>query len=299
MPPLISIVLPTYNGSRFLSAAIQSCLDQTFRDWELIIVDDASTDATPTVVSQFVAMDTRIRNIRHEQNRKLPAALNSGFAQSQGEFLTWTSDDNLFCPRALETMVGFLNAHHGTDIVYSGYTVINENSEPLGHRPPRPIEEICHGNPVGCCFLYRRAVHEELGGYAEDLFTAEDYDFWLRAARTFAFTMLNEDLYRYRLHAASLTGSKAEAIRRATMQTLSRNLPRLKFLKRKHRALGYTKLAALAREGNQMRAARQFLLTALLTAPSVPLSIRGWRWVCYTLVAPQGLQRSWLTVRVK
>jgi cellulose synthase/poly-beta-1,6-N-acetylglucosamine synthase-like glycosyltransferase len=70
----VSIVLPTYNGSRFLSAAIQSCLDQTFRNWELIVVDDASTDQSPEIIAAYRAKDSRIRSVRHETNKKLPAA---------------------------------------------------------------------------------------------------------------------------------------------------------------------------------------------------------------------------------
>ena len=88
--PLVSIVLPTHNGARYLEQAVQSCLDQTYRNWELIIVDDASTDETPALIARLVAADSRIRSIRNEVNQKLPGALNTGFAQARGEYLTWT-----------------------------------------------------------------------------------------------------------------------------------------------------------------------------------------------------------------
>jgi glycosyltransferase involved in cell wall biosynthesis len=107
--PLVSIILPTYNGSRFLERAIQSCLGQTYFSIELIIVDDASTDSTPEILARAVKQDTRVRVIWHDRNRKLPAALNTGFSEAKGEFLTWTSDDNEYLPNAIEQMVDFLN----------------------------------------------------------------------------------------------------------------------------------------------------------------------------------------------
>ena len=84
--PVVSIVLPTYNGSTYLGEAIESCLAQTYPAWELIIVDDCSTDATPALLAQYAARDQRIRVIRHEENRKVPGALNTGHAAARGSY---------------------------------------------------------------------------------------------------------------------------------------------------------------------------------------------------------------------
>src|SRR5215468_4846876 len=99
--PLVSVVLPTYNGSRYLRGAVESVLAQTLADFELIVVDDCSTDATPALVAELAARDPRIIAVRHEANRKLPGALNTGFARARGRYFTWTSDDNLYAPAAL------------------------------------------------------------------------------------------------------------------------------------------------------------------------------------------------------
>ena len=107
-------------------AAIQSCLDQTYPNWELIIVDDASTDDTPVRIAQYVAGDSHLRSVRHETNRRLPAALNTGFSQAKGDYLTWTSDDNCYRPNALTEMVAFLESEPEVDIVYTDYTEIDE-----------------------------------------------------------------------------------------------------------------------------------------------------------------------------
>ena len=92
--PLISIVLPSYNGARYVCESIDSCLRQSYHNWELIIVDDASTDDTPSIIAEYVARDHRIRSIRNAVNRRLPGSLNIGFADASVQFLTWTSDDN-------------------------------------------------------------------------------------------------------------------------------------------------------------------------------------------------------------
>src|SRR5688572_20908989 len=109
---MVSIVLPTFNGSRYLAESIESCLAQTYRAWELIIVDDCSTDETPSIIKSFEARDSRIRSIRNQKNLKLPGSLNAGFAEAKGALFTWTSDDNLYRPNALEVMVAEIESPH-------------------------------------------------------------------------------------------------------------------------------------------------------------------------------------------
>src|ERR1043165_1952652 len=94
--PVISIVLPSFNGSTYLSKSIDSCLSQTYSNLELILVDDASTDDTPRIMQQYAAQDSRVRVLQNATNRKLPASLNIGFRAARGRYLTWTSDDNLY-----------------------------------------------------------------------------------------------------------------------------------------------------------------------------------------------------------
>jgi len=128
--PLISVVLPTYNGARHLTEAIESCLNQTWRNLELIIVDDCSSDETPEIIKRYAAKDERVRPIRHTTNRQLPAALNSGFAQAQGRYCTWISDDNLYDRDALEKMASFLVRNAKVSVVYASYSRIDEAGRP-------------------------------------------------------------------------------------------------------------------------------------------------------------------------
>ncbi len=119
--PVISIVLPVYNGRKYVKESIASCLNQTFSDFELIIVDDCSQDQTPAIIDELARTDSRIKVIRNERNQKLPASLNIGFKQARGIYHTWTSHDNAYLPAALEEMLEFLQKHSHIDIVYCDY----------------------------------------------------------------------------------------------------------------------------------------------------------------------------------
>ncbi|MGE3908153.1 MAG: FkbM family methyltransferase [Chloroflexota bacterium] len=222
--PLVSIILPTYNGSAYLDGALRSCLNQTYRNLELIVVDDCSTDDTPNILRRWAEKDARIRVVTHETNKKLPGALNTGFAHARGEYLTWTSDDNLYEPQALERMVGVLTAQPDVSVVYATYSVIDDAGQVINTMPAKPPSELVLGNVVGACFLYTKAVQEAIGPYDEAIFLAEDYDFWLRAAQRFQFAPLNTDLYAYREHQKSLSASRCIEFSAAYCKAVSKSL---------------------------------------------------------------------------
>lgn len=224
-PPRVSMVMPVHNGARWLADAIDSVLAQTFTDFELLLVDDASRDASPAIMADAAARDARVRLLRLDANVGLPAALNHGFAAARGELHSWTSDDNLLRPQMLGRLVATLDAHAEADIVHADFTLIDESGAELGRSRVGPIERLLYGNNVGACFLYRARVTEALGGYDTQLFGVEDYDFWLRAAQRFGFVALHEDLYIYRKHGGSLTSQRAEQIQALTAEVVERALP--------------------------------------------------------------------------
>lgn len=198
--PLVSIVLPTYKRAGVLPQAIRSVLGQTYPKWELIVVDDNSPDNTPEVVKSF--SDARIRYVRNEPNLKLPRALNKGFSLARGDYLTWTSDDNLFADNAIEKMVARLQAGN-CDFVYADYYLFSEQDaegRPLDiHHDRLPDSvQLEKGNHIGACFMYTRRVFEEIGDYDPELFLVEDYDYFIRASQRFRFCHLPEALYYFR-----------------------------------------------------------------------------------------------------
>jgi hypothetical protein len=204
----VSIVLPTYNGSRYIRQSLDSCLQQTFANFEVLVVDDGSSDDIRGIVDGY--SDARIRYIRHPRNRGLAEALNTGFRNARGEYLTWTSDDNYYERDAIEEMVRFLETYGDVDFVYADSFVIDDEGNAAQHAPvfrTGPVQSLERDNFIGACFLYRRAVYERTGDYDANLRLVEDYDYWLRVAGHFTMQRLARPLYHYRYHQQSLTST--------------------------------------------------------------------------------------------
>lgn len=242
--PLVSIVLPTYNGARFIRQSIDSCLRQTYTNFELIIVNDCSTDETPAIIEEYAKADARIKIIHNKVNKKLPGSLNIGFNAASGRYFTWTSDDNYYAPEAIASMVKVLEQNPQADIVYTDYYIIDDRDRILRVMHFNDVNESFHTwEGCGACFLYKREVHERNGGYDESAFLIEDYDFFLRAIMHSKFYYYKtHELYYYRHHAQSLTSTMAAAVFDVQKITVERRLPKLvKHLSRKDEMLLYRK----------------------------------------------------------
>jgi glycosyltransferase involved in cell wall biosynthesis/SAM-dependent methyltransferase len=279
--PLVSIVLPTYNGSRYLEQSVQSCIAQTYGNWELIVVDDGSNDETAKIIAGYVNRDQRIRSVTHKRNRGLPAALNTGFANSKGAYLTWTSDDNLYEPEALQLMVNYLEDYPEIAMVCCDVKTIDSAGHQLELWRSLLADEP-GGLCIQGCFLYRRRVYESVGDYDEELFLVEDYDYWLRVNRSFRIARLEGvSPYKYRLHRKSLTGRwglKAKLqVPRAEAKHFAAPHERNNYL-----ANAYWKASRDSRDKGDLRAAWQF---ALLCVSQRPQSDRFIYWKATASVA--------------
>ena len=206
--PKVSIVLPVYNGAKFLRGSIQSCLSQMHGDLELIIVDDCSTDATSDIVRSFE--DKRIVYVRNETNQRLPRSLNIGFKRATGEYLTWTSDDNEYEPQAIARMLECLTRGAGAELVYADYWALDEGTGKKSLTCLPDTLDLRQKNQVGGCFLYTRRAYEAVGDYNPFLEMVEDYDYWIRVWKKFKTVHCAEPLYLYRYHAQSLTITRAQ-----------------------------------------------------------------------------------------
>jgi polysaccharide pyruvyl transferase CsaB len=226
---LVSVVLPAYNGELYVREAVQSLLDQSYSKWELIAVDDGSTDATGDILDEYATADERIRVI-HQENRKIAASLSRGFSVADGEYLTWTSCDNRMKPDFLQRMVDCLERHPDWDMAYANLDIIDQNGQPLLdsywyggyqrpagsqhiHLPGDPRElNVWPNNYVGAAFLYRRRVAGLLGEYSLHRYTMEDYDYWMRVngLLTMRHVDFAQSVYEYRFHTESLTSKDQE-----------------------------------------------------------------------------------------
>lgn len=226
---MVSIVLPVYNGERYLGEAIASVRRQTHPQWELIIVNDGSTDGSRAAALRHAGEDARIRLI-DQPNRKLPAALSAGFRAARGDYFTWTSADNRLRPEFLTRLLGEFREHPDWDMVTADMQMIDARGEPLRgsdciRRFQDPVDtsivhypddlgimerEVC--NVVGGAFLYRAECGRRLGDYDDRYFTAEDYDYWLRmlACFTVRHAGFRDPIYEYRFHPEALSARAEE-----------------------------------------------------------------------------------------
>lgn len=220
---LVSIVLPVYNGAANLKESIESVLRQTYTNFELIVVNDCSTDNTETVVKEYQEKDSRVKLFNNETNLKLPRSLNRGFEAAEGEYWTWTSDDNIFLSNAIERMVQTLEANPDVGMVYSDYQKIDAEGNIIEENCAEELDWISCTNPIGACFLYTREIALKVGKYNPDMFLAEDYDYWIRILRAGNILFLRENLYQYRVHDGSLSSTRKHAIGMQTYKVIEQN----------------------------------------------------------------------------
>ena len=214
MNPTVSIVLPCYNGAGFLAQSIDSVIAQTFTDWELIIVNDCSKDNSLEIMQQYAEKDSRIRIIDNETNLKLPGALNRGFQEAKGKYLTWTSHDNRMAPTMLEEFVNYLDANQDKGLVTACYAAFSlKTGEQLYEvHHPDPQLHLPLYNCVCYAFMYRRKVLETVGDYDTTLFLVEDYDYWVRIWQKYPIGKIYKVLYYTGVGDDTLTLSRKKEI---------------------------------------------------------------------------------------
>lgn len=213
------MVLPVYNGEKYLASSIESILSQTYSAFELIIVNDCSTDSTESIIKKYMQIDNRIKYVKNSYNQKLPKSLNNGFAIAKGYYYTWTSDDNLFFNNALEVMVDYLEKNN-VDLVYCDYQIIDGSGKCIAFREIGEEKDLKYNNPIGACFMYKSHIAQEIGGYDERLFLVEDYEYWIRISINGKIAPLHRMLYAYREHENSLTAKKSIEVKERQMKML-------------------------------------------------------------------------------
>lgn len=221
---LVSVLLSVFNGAATVARAVESIQQQTFGDWELIAVDDGSTDESASILEGLAEHDARIRVMRNDRNRGLAASLNVAFRASQGALLARMDADDVSLPRRFAQEVAYLAAHPDIAVVGGAAEVIGGDGT-IMQRPTQHAEMVAAiyaRNPlIHPSVMMRREVLEQLGGYDESFRRAQDYDLWLRAHSRFRFANLDEAVIRYTLPAQSdwrSSGQAARAVWRAGLR---------------------------------------------------------------------------------
>ncbi|MBR5498055.1 MAG: glycosyltransferase family 2 protein [Clostridia bacterium] len=221
MSELVSIVLPVYNGEKYLKKSIDSIINQTYTNWELLILDDCSTDSTPLISNEYVKIDSRIKYYKNDINLRLPKNLNRGFSLSKGNYLTWTSDDNIYLPNAIEKMVNKLKKDQ-TDFTFASCRIIDAEDKPIEYIMVNKNSPTCivGHNCVGACFMYTRKVYDTIGDYNPEYTLVEDYDYWQRIFQKFNVSPIEEILYLYRMHDGALTSTMKKTTFNHTLEKM-------------------------------------------------------------------------------
>ena len=209
--PRISVALPVCNGGEYLCSAVQSVLDQQFTDFELMIVDDGSTDDSLAVLERFAAGDERIR-LRTRENRGLVATLNEMLADSRGELIARMDADDFAFPDRFGLQVAYLDQHPDVVCIGGGVELVDGQGRCLVR--PSPVcgndavqREALQGRIPIChpSAMYRTEAARCVGGYRQDTYPAEDLDLWLRLGEIGQLDNLAACVLRYRIHRDSIS----------------------------------------------------------------------------------------------
>jgi len=212
-PPVVSVVMPAYNTERFIGEAIRSVVRQTYTDWELLVIDDGSTDDTPRVVADM--MESRIRYI-HTENMGAGSARNLGIEKARGDFVAFLDSDDVWFPHKLAVQVDVLRRDPETGLTYSNLWYVNERGKRIG-MPRFALERLPDGwcldkllvrNGViggGSTVMVRRLLLHRVGPFDTSLLMGQDWDLWLRLATCSKFRYTPQALMAYRQRRGSIS----------------------------------------------------------------------------------------------
>lgn len=214
LPPAVSVVVATYNYGRFLAGALDSALSQTFLDFEVIVIDDGSTDDTAVVIAPYLD-NPRVR-YEHTDHLGQPGAKNTGIRLARGRYVAFLDADDLWLPTKLEKQIPLFAADPDLGVVYCRRRWIDEEGRELDRRERQPhrgdVLAPIFWRPFVCfsSTVVRRAVFDDVGLFDEEIPLAIDYDLWLRVASRYRFDYVDEPLVKYRTGHANLSRRQAE-----------------------------------------------------------------------------------------
>lgn len=205
--PRVSVILPAYNAERFIGEAINSILNQTYRDFELIIISDGSTDLTPSIIKQYSKQDKRIRFFNNRRNRGLVYVLNMGLRKARGEYIARMDADDISMPTRFEKQVAYLDANPDIGILgtlIEGFGLVKA----LGiQKPVVELADFVDNNYVAhpTVMMRRSIVRKYKFRYDPEYKHVEDYELWMRMIKVTKIHNIMEVLLRYRVSGSNVS----------------------------------------------------------------------------------------------
>lgn len=277
--PRVSIIIPAHNAMAYLPETVESALKQTFSDFELLIINDGSSDSIEEWARQIP--DARVKLISQEKQGSA-VARNTGLACAQGEYIAFLDADDLWVPSKLEKQVQFLDSHPSTGVVLTSMVLADEYGKPTGrtltsNAEGNAWEKLVVANTVPTSAFVARRCCFDTGGFDPSLKISQDWDLWIRIAANYPFAVIKEPLIFYRQHAGNITNNlKAteQGLYTVIEQAFQSVSPERMSLK-KH-SYGYANIhlgwKALKGKARDYEQATSFLRQAILYCPQLVFS---------------------------
>jgi len=213
--PLVSVVLPAYNAEKFLKKAIQSIINQDYNNFELLVINDASTDKTKNIIKKLAQKDKRIKTLHNKTNQKIARSLNRAIKAAQGKYIVRADADDICHPQRISTQVAFMEKNSNVIICGSAINIINVRGAKTGSRFYNQFDKeirkkifryspFCHPS-----IIFRRKKALTAGLYNPYLDCAQDYELYFRLGKLGAFANLDKKLYSLRFHGKSTSALKS------------------------------------------------------------------------------------------
>jgi glycosyltransferase involved in cell wall biosynthesis len=222
--PQISVLLPVYNAEKTIAMAIESILNQSFKDFELILIDDGSRDQTLKVIEPYLAKDSRIVLLKNPQNMRLAKSLNRGIEIARGKYLARMDADDYSYPDRFEKQFSYMEAHPDVGISGGTMEVVDANDNLTSIRRYFLEDEIIRQNifyfSPFChpAIIMRKSVIDQVGGFVHEYNPAEDYELYFRIGKISKFGNLDDVLLRYKILDSSMTGKQTWAMEKKSIQ---------------------------------------------------------------------------------
>lgn len=269
--PRVSVILPCYNGARWVGQAIESVLAQTYRDFELIIIDDGSTDNSKEIIASYLH-DKRVHYI-YQQNKGFSAALNRGIKESNGNLIGFIGHDDMWMPNKLEVQAKYFSEHKDVDLIHSNYCSIDSKGRIIGvchfyipnfSSRRKLIEHLFINNFIGFeTALVKRRCFDEVGLFDERMVGFSDHDMWLRIAGKFNIAYVDLPLVKKREHELQLSKTRIEEELKDEFLMVIKAISLYPFLKKAERKklapLYYRWGIVMLQKGRNEKAKQKFL----------------------------------------
>jgi len=271
----VSIIVPAYNSAKYLPTAINSVISQTYDQWELVIVDDGSTDETRELVSSYGSqLGDKLRYV-YQPNRGLPAARNTGIRSARGDLIALLDADDMWLPLRLERSVAAMDSDAEIGLVHGKFERVNTEGSPIGQVQPAFVRKYLSGRiadhiytrrvHLGCpTVTFRRCCIDKAGWFDETMRATEDRDLWFRIARHYKTAFVDEIIAYYRVSPGSMSSDPERMFRWQTF-----------FVEKHFRAGACGRLKRLQALASIYRERGDYLFTKLRTGEAIPNYFRA------------------------